>query len=939
MKKQHRTVIGALLSAFMLANIPLSALSYTGLGDIVSIKRDTVGGGLAYSELVSKTDDDKAQKAYIFEYTPGTGTLPLVRYGSTVYGKDRLGTLVSAETDLGGIVFGAVNGDFYSMQTGVPLGVMIDGGELVSSDDSKYAVGFTKDNKAIVGKPAISVSVTNGTRKLPPIKIDHINKYPTVWGIYMVTDDFSSTTLSAAESLEIIVNLDGQLTASCSVTGTVIEVVTDDMNSGIPEGCAVITVAEDSQRYAELSGMFAVGDKLTFDITCAEGWENVITAIGGGDLVLDDGAMPEGTVDEDHEKASNPRTAIVIKEDGTVVVFAVDGRTQTSKGMNETDLSALMAELGCVKALNLDGGGSTSVMVKASDSQDCIYVNTPSEGSFRSVANGLLFVSEFQSDGEAAALSVSPNTPYLLRASTVDFTASVLDKAYKPTGTELQGDVLTASFKEEYPNDIGSVANNSFTAGLVPGEYKLSLSNGSISGDVSVIVTDKLHGLGVSPEYTKVKPGSLVKIDIDAIYNDREIVATPSSFYYTLNGTHVIPDQKDYPGAMLLCDLGYLDMNGNFQSFYGEYEGTVEIGVWFDEFVRYVTVNVGTGPDYIADFESVEHLGRFKISTTGDELYIAAAESGFKSENALEFGFTYNTNTRAKLADVKLREYIPMSTDAESIKLWAKGDVSGIVTATVMDGDGKTYDVSYAVTKDYSKQTGWRELTATIPESLKTGTLYLTSLMSISDMGKASRVIAIDDPIIFYGEYAKNKMTGIEGHWAENSIYTLYDMGVILDNDCEPTDNNLLRYTPDAALTRGEFAKMITLWSGVVSQNYNTEGITPEEGTPTDKIPYIRAAIDHGLMSGRGVLENGTVVFDANATITREEAFKFIGTIITASESDISFTDADSISDWAKSGVAECVGAGIVSGYGDNTIRPKATITRAELATILGRMS
>ena len=181
MKKQHRTVIGALLSAFMLANIPLSALSYTGLGDIVSIKRDTVGGGLAYSELVSKTDDDKAQKAYIFEYTPGTGTLPLVRYGSTVYGKDRLGTLVSAETDLGGIVFGAVNGDFYSMQTGVPLGVMIDGGELVSSDDSKYAVGFTKDNKAIVGKPAISVSVTNGTRKLPPIKIDHINKYPTVY--------------------------------------------------------------------------------------------------------------------------------------------------------------------------------------------------------------------------------------------------------------------------------------------------------------------------------------------------------------------------------------------------------------------------------------------------------------------------------------------------------------------------------------------------------------------------------------------------------------------------------------------------------------------------------------------------------------------------------------------------------------------------------------
>lgn len=41
-------------------------------------------------------------------------------------------------------VLGAINGDFFSMQTGVPLGVMISGGKLVSTDDGKYSIGFSK---------------------------------------------------------------------------------------------------------------------------------------------------------------------------------------------------------------------------------------------------------------------------------------------------------------------------------------------------------------------------------------------------------------------------------------------------------------------------------------------------------------------------------------------------------------------------------------------------------------------------------------------------------------------------------------------------------------------------------------------------------------------------------------------------------------------------
>ncbi len=938
MKKTHlRRTLAAVLSGIMLASTPVSALSYTGLGEVIKIKRDTVGDGLYYSKLNTETESGKSQQAYILEYAPDGNTLPLVRWGSSIYGKDRVGSLVVAAANEGETMFAAINGDFYSPQTGVPLGIMIDGGKLISSDDGKYAMGFTADQKAIIGKPSIGISVTNNTAEAPALMINHVNKYPTVWGIYMLTEEFASTTKSASEALEVVIELDGELAPSSSVTGRVVDIINDSMDNAIPEGCAIITVFKDSSRYGELAEYFNIGDEVTINVTCAEGWESVTTAIGGGDLILYEGVMPEGIIDEDHEKKPQPRTAAGIKADGTTVFFAVDGRSTSSYGLTEAELSAVMAELGCVAALNLDGGGSTTVMVKASDEENCLYVNLPSDGSHRTVSNGILFVSANQPDGVAARLSVYPNTPYILAGSTVDFTARALDSAYTPLDLYLTSDMLTASFREEYTDDAGSVSGGSYTAGSKAGEYKLSLSNGSISGDVSVMVVDELHKFEVFPEYIKIKPGTYVELDVDAVYNGMDIHFTPSAFNYTLNGTQIVPDQEDYPGAMLLCDLGYLDTKGNFQSFGGEREGVVEIEISFGGFVRRTTINIGTTPDSITNFETMSDFGKVKLNTSGSGLYLAIAE-GRRTGNALEFGFSHDAASPRELASAKLREPISVSKDAESIKLFVKGDTSGVLTAKVMDEDGNEYSLSYTVTKDYSKQTGWRELTAEIPASLRTGNMLLTDIFTVTDAGENSRTIIIDDAVIHLGEDAKTRLTGIEEHWAEASIRTLYDMGVILDNDCEES-GELLSYSPDEALTRGEFAKMVTLFNGIMNSEYSTDGIKLEDSTPEDKIPYILAAIDSGLMSGRGKNDDGTVIFDSEATITRQEAFKVIGSLITSDEAELTFDDNDNIAEWARSGVAKCVGAGIVGGYSDNTIKPTSTITRAELATILFRMA
>ncbi|MBQ8509757.1 MAG: phosphodiester glycosidase family protein [Clostridia bacterium] len=931
------------LTAVMLLTQPLSALSYTGLGEITSLRRDTVGGGLTYTQYLSQDENGRQQTSYVFEYKPGSGTLPLVRYGSTVYGKDRLATLVSAAGDSGLNVLGAINGDFYSTQTGVPLGVMIDDGRLISTDDGKYALGFTKDGQTVIGQPSVKITITNTTRGSDAIEIDQLNKFPTIWGVYLLTEDFASTTLSASESKEIIIRLDDAITTSGNVTGRIVDIVDNDYNAAIPEGCAVLSVAESYEDYPLFAGM-RQGDRVRIDTTCAVGWENVTTAVGGGDLILSNGVMPEGIIDEEHEKVSNPRTAAGIREDGSVVFFAVDGRSSESRGLTETELASVMAEMGCVTALNLDGGGSTSVMVKASTAEDCISVNAPADGSYRSLANGLLFVSEKTSDGVAAALSVQPNTPYVLAGSTVNFSAYPLDRAYMPAGLLIGSDSLTAGFDPDYTYDegVGSFDGGSFTAGDIPGEYRIEVAydnNGkTITGDVTVLVIDAIDSLNVSQSYMKVKPGSLVDLNVYAFYNGREVVIDRGSLEYTINGTHIEADQKDYPGMWLVSDIGCLDFDGNFQTF-GNREGEAVIEIKCGELSQTIRISSGLTPDPVVDFEEEADIGKISLSTGSgvSDAYIASSTDGYKSSGSLEAGFRYSAGDFQQILDVKLREGHPISPDAQSIKLWVSGDISGQLTAVVADENGTPYTLSYNVTKDYSRQLGWRELTADIPASLKTGTLTLTTLLSVRDTGDASRTIRIDDAVIYYGEDEPSGLTGIGEHWAKASVERLWDMGVIQAFDCKTTDDGLY-YDPDQALTRGEFAKIIALWMGYNAYNYTESGVTLEDGTPYDKVCYIRAVLDHGLMNGRSTDEDGTVHFDANASITRQEAMKVIGSLLTTAEGKITFADVDEIADWALSGVAKCVSAGVVNGYGDNTIRPGATISRGELAAILGRM-
>ncbi len=89
-------------------------------------------------------------------------------------------------------------------------------------------------------------------------------------------------------------------------------------------------------------------------------WSEVTEAIGALHLLVENGAARK---DLEEKPTAAPRTAVGLRPDGSLVLYTVDGRQNShSMGAGLDVLAQRMAELGCVTAICLDGGGSTTAV-------------------------------------------------------------------------------------------------------------------------------------------------------------------------------------------------------------------------------------------------------------------------------------------------------------------------------------------------------------------------------------------------------------------------------------------------------------------------------------------------------------------------------------------------------------------------------------------------
>lgn len=104
-------------------------------------------------------------------------------------------------------------------------------------------------------------------------------------------------------------------------------------------------------------------------LTTSEEWNGLEHIVGGTPLLVHNGCLVEDFKPEQTTESflvnKHPRTAIGIKNNGDWVFVVVDGRFYGFLGgMTMKELSQFMLDLGCVEALNLDGGGSSTMVIE-----------------------------------------------------------------------------------------------------------------------------------------------------------------------------------------------------------------------------------------------------------------------------------------------------------------------------------------------------------------------------------------------------------------------------------------------------------------------------------------------------------------------------------------------------------------------------------------------
>jgi exopolysaccharide biosynthesis protein len=137
----------------------------------------------------------------------------------------------------------------------------------------------------------------------------------------------------------------------------------------------------------------SVGDSVEVNFTLSPAWDDlgITQIIGGGPRLVRDGELyitgKEERFQDDILVGRAPRTAIGITADQKLLLVTVNGRQpNVSVGMTLTELGTLLIELGAQQAMNLDGGGSTTMVVRN------LVLNLPSDGKERPVGNAIVVV-------------------------------------------------------------------------------------------------------------------------------------------------------------------------------------------------------------------------------------------------------------------------------------------------------------------------------------------------------------------------------------------------------------------------------------------------------------------------------------------------------------------------------------------------------------------
>lgn len=579
----------------------------------------------------------------------------------------------------------AINGDYFDINnSNAPQGgaKRLDGTVVKGPNPGhNRAVGIGADGLGRISSMFLqgSVSWTGGGTTLDglnqsAIPADGVTAFTPLWGSYTR----SRVTGGATKVREVLVR-DGVVEAVAATAGQ--GQLEDDQLALVGRGAG-------ADRLASL----AVGDTVALDYSLRNDGANLAMAISGNTMLLENGTvLPQG------DKAIHPRTAVGFDKDGsTMFLLTVDGRMADSRGMTYAETGAFLKEVGAHTGINLDGGGSSTMLAREAGERDLDVENQPSDGRLRPVPDGVGLFAEAGS-GQVRGLRL---------VTTSDEENSDLLRVFPGLSRQLTG----LGHDETYaPVDATPAYRATNGATVTPAGLLRAAAPGAVVATAQIdSVKDELD-LTVLGSLRRMRP-SVDKVSIlDA--------AAPATFRIVGADANGFETPLEAADVTLAHDSALVDITRDGVDFTvrakpGVTSGALVVKATVGGVVTHVPVAIGSVSTTLSTFDDAASWRFTQARAAGSVAPAAGREDA--TGLRMTYDFTRSTATRVGYA----RPPTPITiTQGQPLALgvWVLGDGKGAWTSFgISDGQGK----AASLYGPYITWTGWKYIEVPVPQTL-----------------------------------------------------------------------------------------------------------------------------------------------------------------------------------------------------------------------------
>ncbi|MCF6093211.1 phosphodiester glycosidase family protein [Microaerobacter geothermalis] len=843
-----------------------------------------------------------------------------------LYGKN--GRLINKQTVEGMAnekeAIAALNANFFRMdRLGAPFGVVIDEGKTISSMgylNKWYSLVVTKEQKAFIEQLAFSGEVVAADGAVYPLRNINKEEYNPTQGtslrdqINLYTPDWGEKSLGPIEGydgvVEVVVRED-----------TVWEIRENQPAAAIPADGYVLWGHGAGAKF--IKEHIRIGDSLIVNGRTLPEELKIQSAVGGHTLLVNEGKPVEPIYP--NLTGLHPRSAVGVSKDGsTLYLVAVEG-VKYSRGMTLEELARLMVEIGAWKAVNFDGGGSTTMAVQLLGDEDVTVINRPKNGIQRAVPDAI-GIFNIAPKGEMQGIMIK-GPSNLLVGSSVSYGIKGYDTNYKPYPVDSRDVRWTVDHEE-----IGRFAEDQFIS-LTSGDVIINAQIDGIEAEypVHIIGAEEIEKINIEPERIDLLPGESMDLSVKVTTKEGITISASEE-----NVSWTLPEE-----------LGTIE-GMTFTAGPEKAEGIIQVSL--DGKTAQVPVHVGVQEEpwlSMDDLSGIYHTAYpATIATNG--IFQQVEEPPFiyssKKSTRLTYNFSNAPSSEVRIAYGRLgKEPILMPGRPLGLGLWVYGDNSKHwLRAEIIDAEGKLRYIDLAKEVNWN---GWKYVSGSFPRGLiyplKLRSLYLVNLPEGTEQRPLKGTVYFDEISLYQPFELKKEIkesNSAEGdvtfqdvinHWAKKEILSLASRGIVKGMD-------EFRFEPDQPLTRAQFVVLLSRalqWKKEDTNDKNSQNLKFTDPIPVWAMESVQIATAKGIITG---YQDQT--FRPNQLVTRAEMAAILArTLNVRGEGQLSYKDNGDIPSFAKEPVAKMSQAGLLKGA-NGYFYPKRGATRGEAAVVIYRV-